>query len=114
MKIAIFVSVAMLLLIAIYNYIKSVAAHEAQLIALRRENTQLLHDKLTLERKNMQLKDELNAMEQQLKKDKAIRSIRDNNNADLIAALQAELRRKDKMIDQKWRTARTACVGSDR
>lgn len=114
MKIAIFVSVSLFILVAIYNYIKSIAAHEAQLIALRRENTQLLHDKLTLERKNMQLRDELSAMEQQLKKDKAIRSIRDNNNADLIAALQAELRRKDKMIDQKWRTAKTACVGSGR
>lgn len=114
MKIAIFVSVAMLALMAIYNYIKSVAAHEAQLIALRRENTQLLHDKLALERKNMQLRDELTAMEQKLKKDRAIRSIRDNNNAEIIATLQCELRRKDKMIDQKWRTAKTACVGSGR
>ena len=114
MKIAIFVSVAMFILVAIYNYIKSVAAHEAQLIALRRENTQLLHDKLNLERTNMKLRDELTAMEQQLKKDRAIRSIRDNNNADIIAALQAECRRKDKIIDQKWRTAKTACVGSGR
>lgn len=114
MKIALFVAVAVVVMMAIYNYIKSVAAHEAQLIALRRENTQLLHDKLTLERTNMKLRDELNAMEHQLKKDRAIRSIRDNNNAEIIATLQAEIRRKDKVIDQKWRTAKTACVGSGR
>lgn len=114
MKIAIFVSVIMFALMAIYNYIKSVAAHEAQLIALRRENTQLLHDKLSLERTNMQLRDELDNMEKRLNKDKAIHSIRDNNNAEMIAALQTELRRRDKMLDQKWRTAKTACVGSNR
>lgn len=108
MKIAIIVSVTIFVLVAIYNYIKSVAAHEAQLIALRRENTQLLHDKLSLERANMQLRDEMSELEQLLKKDRAIRSIRDNNNADIIAALQAECRRKDKIIAQKWQTAKAA------
>lgn len=114
MKTAIFVTVTVFALLAIYNYIKSVVAHEAQLIALRRENTQLLHDKLTLERKNMQLRDELYNAEQMLKKDRAIRSIRDNNNADLIAALQAECRRKDKIIAQKWQTAKTAHAAMQR
>ena len=105
---AIIAGAALFAVLAIYNYIKSVAAHEAQLIALRRENTQLLHDKLNLERKNMQLRDELRSVEQMLNRDKTIRSIRDNNNADLIAALQAEIRRKDKIIAQKWQTAKTA------
>lgn len=114
MKTAIFATVTVFALLAIYNYIKSVAAHEAQLIALRRENTQLLHDKLTLERKNMQLRDELRYAEQMLKKDRAIRSIRDNNNADMIAALQAECRRKDKIIEQKWKTAKTAQAAGQR
>lgn len=108
MMYAIAVGGAVIVLMAVYNYIKSVAAHEAQLIALRRENTKLLHDKLSLERTNMKLRDELRIAEQQLKKDRAIRSIKDNNNADLIAALQAECRRKDKIIAQKWQTARAA------
>ena len=111
---AIFVGVAAFCLMAIYNYIKSVAAHEAQLIALRRENTQLLHDKLSLERKNMQLRDELRNAEMMLNRDKTIRSIRDNNNADLIAALQAECRRKDKIIAQKWQAAKNAQAAMQR
>ena len=108
MMYAIAVAGAAIVLIAVYNYIKSVASRDAMLVALRRENTQLLHDKLSLERTNMQLRDELYIMEQQLKKDRAVRSIRDNNNADLIAALQAECRRKDKIIAQKWQTAKAA------
>ena len=111
---AIFVGVTAFGFLAIYNYIKSVATREAQMIALRRENTQLLHDKLTLERKNMQLRDELRNAQQMLNKDRTIRSIRDNNNADMIAALQAEIRRKDKIIAQKWQTAKTAHAAGQR
>jgi hypothetical protein len=114
MMYAIAIGGAVIVLMTVYNYIKSVAAHEAMLVALRRENTQLLHDKLSLERRNMQLMDERDALAQQLKKDRAIRSIRDNNNADLIAALQAECRRKDKIIAQKWQTAKAAHAAMQR
>ena len=106
MKLAIFVIVILLALIALYNYVKSIAAREAVLMALRRENTQLLHDKLALQRKNMMLRDELEARDEQLRKAKVMQSIRDNNTADMIAAMQAEIRCKDKMLAQKWQTAK--------
>ena len=93
-------------LLAICSYMKSVEAHEAMLVALRRENTLLLRDKLSLEKKNMQLREENNALEQQLRKARAKQSIRENYSADVIAALQAEIRRKDKIIDQKWMIAK--------
>lgn len=108
MKIAIAVIVILLALIALYNYIKSIASREAMLMALRRENTQLLHDKLALQRRNMMLREELEAREEQLRKARVMQSIRDTDTADTVAALKAEIRHKDKMLAQKWQTAKAA------
>ena len=108
MKIAIAVIVILLALVALCNYIKSIAAREAMLMALRRENTQLLHDKLALQRRNMILREELETREEQLRKARVMQSIRDTDTSDTIAALKAEIRNKDKMLAQKWQTAKAA------
>jgi hypothetical protein len=106
MYVAIFLIVVLVILFAVINYISSVAKHEALLIALRRENAQLMHDKLSLERKNMELRDEKRTLEQQLERARTKLSIRETYNSDVISALQAELRRKDKLINQKWAAAK--------
>ena len=106
MKLAICVIVFALTLIALCSYVKSIAAREAILMALRRENAQLLHDKLTLQRRNMMLREELEAREEQLRKARVMQSIHDDNTADVIAGLKAEIRHKDKMLAQKWQTAK--------
>ena len=106
MYIAIGVTVSIAALFAFCAHIKNVAAHEAMLVSLRRENAMLLRDKLNLEKRNMELRDEKTALEQQLRKVSVKQSLRDNDTADYIAALKAEIRRKDKIIDQKWMVAK--------
>ena len=94
------------LLLSVCSYLRSVEAREDMLVALRRENTQLIRDKLSLEEKNMRLLDENYALEQQLRRARAKQSIRETNSDDIIAALQAECRRKDNIINQKWMIAK--------
>ena len=109
MKFAVvFVIAFIFTLIALCSYVKSIASREAMLMALRRENAQLLHDKLNLQRRNMMLREELEAREEQLRKARVMQTIRDTNTTDTIAALQAEIRHKDKMLAQKWQTAKAA------
>ena len=103
-----------LVLIALCIYVKSIASREAMVAALRRENTQLLRDKLALQHRNMILREELEVREEQLRKARVMQSIKDNNTADLIAGLQAEIRYKDRILAQKWHTAKASYVSAQR
>ena len=76
---------------------------------LRRENVQLVHKNMALEQQNLQLRKEKDALERKLNKVESKHTLQDEQTADVIAKMQAEIRLKDKMLEQKWKTARTAC-----
>lgn len=114
MFILVFAIILFVILMTVYNYVKSVSSHEDMLMALRRENTHLTRENWSLAQKNLQLQAEMHELERQLRRARVNQSIRDNNSADMIAQLQAELRMKDKMLAQKWMTAKAAHAAAKR
>lgn len=97
------------ILIAAFDYLKCVEARDAMVRALRRENTQLVHKNMALEEYNVALLKKNEALEKQLNKVNTTHLLQEEQAAEVIAKLQAEIRMKDKMLEQKWKTARTAC-----
>lgn len=104
----IFVTVSILALITVYDFLKCDEARGEAVKSLRRENTQLVNKNLALEKQVLQLKKKQVALEQKITKMEATQSFVDNNAADRIAKLEAEIRLKDKMLEQKWKAAKAA------
>ena len=100
--------VFVIILITVFDYLKCAVARDYVVKSLRRENTQLVHKNMALEDQNLALKRKNAALEQNICKLKATQSFNDNNTADRIAKLEAEIRLKDTMLAQKWQTARAA------
>lgn len=105
---AIYAIVFTLILITVFDYLKCLNARDEIVKSLRRENTQLVNKNLALDKQVLALKKKNAALEQQLTVEKSYQSFRDNNAADRIAKLEAEIRLKDKMLAQKWQTAKAA------
>ena len=98
-----------IIFVAVFDYCKHVVARDAMVKALRRENTQLTHKNLHLEEQNLQLRKENDALERKLNNVETNHHLREEQTADVIAKLNAEIRLKDKMLEQKWKTARAVC-----
>ena len=98
-----------IILVAAFDYGKHAISNDAMVRALRRENTQLTHKNMALEEYNLALLKKNDALEKQLNKVKTTHILKDEQTADEIAKLQAEIRLKDKMLEQKWKTARAVC-----
>lgn len=98
-----------IIVVSVLDYYKHVVGNDAMLRALRRENVQLVHKNMALEEYNIALLKKNEALEKQLNKVKTTHVLQEEQAAEVIAKLQAEIRMKDKMLEQKWKTARTAC-----
>ena len=98
-----------IIVVAVLDYYKHVVGNDAMLRALRRENVQLVHKNMALEEQNLALIKKNEAIEAKLNKVESMHTLQDEHTADVIAKLQAEIRMKDKMLEQKWKTARAVC-----
>lgn len=101
--------VFIIILYVVLDYCRHVSAREAMLKSLRRENTMLVHKNMSLDENNLALRRNVEALEKQLSKSEALHVMKEEQAADTIAKLEAEIRLKDKMLEQKWKTARTVC-----
>ena len=90
-----------------YDFCRYITGRDIMLRELRHENTQLMHKRLDLEEENLQLKRMNDMLIRQLTAVET-KPVEENNYAEQIIKLEAELRTKDMLLEQKWNTARAA------
>lgn len=98
-------------LATLLNFCKKSADRDATLRALRRENTMLTRKNMALDEYNLALRKENDALVRRLNNVENTQALRDEQAAYTIEKLQAEVRLKDKMLEQKWKTARSVVNG---
>ena len=104
---------AVFLIVTVLDFYKHVVDSDSTAKSLRRENARLIHRNRSLEAQNLQLKEKNDALLREYVQFKLTHTLQDEHTADEIATLQAEIRKKDKMLEQKWKAARAACEAAN-